>query len=81
MTLEVQGHTVPHLKALRCGIDHIKRLSCGSTFIICQAFLSTDLLHKQGFVDSQMVATVFTFQNGYIGGRGYICLWEKCSSC
>ena len=47
------------MKALRCGIDQIKGLSCGSTFIIYQPFLkSAYLLHKKGFVDSQMVATV-----------------------
>ena len=55
--LEVQGHTVSHLKALRYIYD-LRWLSCGSTFIICQAFLKcANLPHKQICVDSQMVAT------------------------
>ena len=57
--LEVWGRTVPHWKALRCGKGQTRGLSCGNTFIVGQAFLkSAYLLHKQGFVDSQMVATV-----------------------
>ena len=57
--LEVQDHKVPHLKALRWGKFESKEVSCGSTFIICPSALkSANLLHEQGFVDSQMVATV-----------------------
>ena len=60
MPLEVQGHTVPHLKALRYGIYERRGLSCGSTSSICQDFLKSDnLLPKPGFVDSQMRTTVF----------------------
>ena len=39
--------------------DEIRDLSCGSTLGICQCILKIAyLLHKQGFVDSQMVTTV-----------------------
>ena len=56
---EVHGHTIRHLKALRCGKDDSRGLSCGSTFNICQDFLKHEnLLHEQGFVDSQMKTTV-----------------------
>ena len=71
MPFEIKRHTVPHLKALRCGIDHIKGQSCGSTFIIYQPFLkSVYLLHKKGFVDSQMVATV-CFEYKFLGHSCY----------
>ena len=57
--LEVQGHTVPYLKGLRYGKDESKGLNCGCTSVICQDVMKSDnLLHKQGFVDSQMVANV-----------------------
>ena len=52
MPLEVQGHTVPHLKALRYDNYESRGFSCGSTFSICQDVLKSDnLLQKQGIVD------------------------------
>ena len=57
--LEVEGHTVPHWKALRCGKFELRDLSCGSTYIICQIKTSI-LIHKQDFVDSQMIAIVLS---------------------
>ena len=48
-----------HLKAFRHGKYETKGLSCGITSSICQDVLKSDnLLHKQGFVDSQMKTTV-----------------------
>ena len=58
MPLEVQGHTVPHLKALRYGKDDSKGQSCGSTFNICQGILKIeDLLHEKGLVETQLLRT------------------------
>ena len=46
-------------------------LSCGSTSRICQGILKSDiLLHKQGFVDSQIKYTVSCSQNGCLRIRG-----------
>ena len=57
--LELQGHKVPHLKALRCGKDQSRELGYDSTLSICQDVLkSGNLLHKLGFVDSLMHTTV-----------------------
>ena len=57
--LEAQGHTVPHLKAIRYGIYERRGLSCGGTSSIYQDFLKSDnLLHKKGFVDFQLEITV-----------------------
>ena len=59
MHLEAQGHTVPHLKALRYGIYEKRGLSCGSTSSICQGILKNgNLLHKWGFVKTQSLRTV-----------------------
>ena len=56
----MQGHTVPHWKALRYGKADLRGLSCGSTLKIYQDVLkSGSLLHKQGFVDSQFGTTVY----------------------
>ena len=58
-TIEVQGHTVPHWKALRYGKDESRGLSYDSTLSICQDVLkSGNLLHKWGSVDSLMYTTV-----------------------
>ena len=57
MTLKV--YTVAHWKTLIHGRDGSRGLSCGSTFSICQDALKIDtLLHKWGFVDSQMKTTI-----------------------
>ena len=57
--LDEQGHTVPHLKALRYGKDVFIGLSCGNTFNIIQGILNIeDLLHKQGLVETQLLRTV-----------------------
>ena len=67
-TFEVYGHTVPHWKALRYGKDESRELSCGSTSSICQGILkSHNLLHKQGFVETQSIRTVIAKKgNGWI---------------
>ena len=58
--LEVQGHKVPHLKALRYGRYETRGLSCSSTSSICQDILKTvNSLNKRGFIDSQMKASSF----------------------
>ena len=57
--LEVQGHTVPHLKALKYDKEGSRQLCCGCTFSTYQDVLKNDnLLHKQGFVDFIMYTTV-----------------------
>ena len=57
--LEVQGHTVPHWKALRHGKDESRGLSYDSTLSICQDVLKTgSVLQKQSFVDSLTHTTV-----------------------
>ena len=50
MPLEIQNHTVPHLKALIIGKNEPRGLRYGSTFNVCQAFLkSVILLHKEAY--------------------------------
>ena len=62
INFEVEGHTVPHLKALKCGTYDSRGLSCGSIFNICQDVLKIgNLLHKGRLVDSQMVTTAIDF--------------------
>ena len=57
--LKVQGHMMPHLKALRYGIYEARLPSCGSTSSICQAILkSVNLTHKQGYVKTQLICIV-----------------------
>ena len=59
MPLEVQCHSVPHLKALNFGIYKSRGLSCDRTSGIFQGILrSNNLLHKQGFVKTQLLHTV-----------------------
>ena len=56
---KIQGHIVHHWKAVRYSKDDSRGLSCGSTLNIHQDLLkSGNLLHKQGFVDSQFCTTV-----------------------
>ena len=50
MPLEIQSHTVPHLKALISGKNEPRGLRYGSTFRVCQALLkSAILLHKEAY--------------------------------
>ena len=57
--LQVQGHTVPHWKALRYAKYELRGLSCNSNLNICQVVMkSVNLLHKQDFDDSQLKSTV-----------------------
>ena len=66
-SLEVQGHTVPHWKALRYGNDESRGISYNSTLNICQDVLkSGNLLHKRGFDDSQSHTTVISDENSYL---------------
>ena len=59
MLLEVQGHTVPHLKGLRYGKDESRGLIVGCTSSICHYVMKSDNLpHKRGFVDSQSQTNV-----------------------
>ena len=56
---EVQGHTVPHWKALRYSKYESRGLSCDSTSSICQVVLKSDnLLHKQSYVKAQSLRTI-----------------------
>ena len=53
------GYALSHWKALSHGKYEQRGLSCGSTLNIFQDILRiSNLLHKQGFVDSQMKTTV-----------------------
>ena len=55
----MQGHTVPHLKALRYDIHETREFSCGSTSSICQdIFKGDNLLHKWCFVKAQSLRTL-----------------------
>ena len=55
----MQGHIVPHWKALRYGENCQRGLSLGSALNIHQDVLkSENLPHKHGFVDSQLGTTV-----------------------
>ena len=66
MRYRVNSHTVPYWKALRYGKDGLRGLSCGITSSICQDILKSDnLLHKQGFVDSQMKSTVVSILTNF----------------
>ena len=59
ISLWVQGYTVPHWKALRCGKDDSRELSCGSTLNIHQDVLkSGNILYRRGFVDYQSSSIV-----------------------
>ena len=50
MSLEIQSHKVPHLKALISGENEPRGLGCSSTFMVCQALLkSAILLHKEAY--------------------------------
>ena len=70
MPLEVQGHTVPNLKALISDKLEPRGLRCGIILILCHALLNkTILLHKKGLVDSQMNATVHTRTAKEIGNK------------
>ena len=61
---EVQVHIVPHLKALS-GVHESRELKFGIAINICQANLKiANLLHKQGFVDFQLLRTVSITNNG-----------------
>ena len=56
---QVYGHTAPDWKALRYGKGDSRGQSCGSTLNTHQDVLkSGNLLHKQGFFDSQFGTTV-----------------------
>ena len=72
--LKAKGHTVPHLKALRYCKYKTRVLSCISTFRVCQeAFKSDNLLHKWGFVFSQMKTTVL---NQHEQSKKLFCLFK-----
>ena len=50
MPLEIQSHTIPHLKALISGKMEPRGLRWGSTFRVCQTlFKSAYLLHKEAY--------------------------------
>ena len=59
MPLKVQGHTVPHWKALISDKLEPRGLRCGSTFILCYVLLKTAiLLHTEGLVKTEIVCRV-----------------------
>ena len=59
MPLEIQSHTIPHLKALISGKMEPRGLRCSSLFILCQTlWKNTSLLHKMRFVWLVLATTV-----------------------
>ena len=55
----VQDHAIPYWKDLRGGKYFQRELIFGNTINICQDIMkSANLLHKQGFDDSQSSTTV-----------------------
>ena len=59
MSVEVQGHTVPHFKGLISGIENVFRFAFGVTVILCYSILKTAiLLHKRGLVKIEVPTTV-----------------------
>ena len=72
MPLEVQGHTVPHLKGLMCGKMEVRGLRCGSIFILCHTPLKNAiLLHIEATV------RIFIGPSGVQGGN---CVTKSCFS-
>jgi hypothetical protein len=59
--LEVQGHKVPHLKALFSGCLKPRGLRCGSIFTLCDALLKFVILHhKEGLVTTVKIGPLKT---------------------
>ena len=59
MSVEVQVPTVPHFKGLISGVEDAGSPLVWQYFYLMLFLLETAiLLHKRGFVDSQMAATV-----------------------
>ena len=56
--LKIQTREVPHWKALRCSISESRGLCCSCIRNIYHHVLKNDNLHKQEFVESQMVTTL-----------------------
>ena len=80
MPLEIQSHTIPHLKALISGKMEPRRLRCGNTFILCHALLNTAiLLHKEAYradlfsshCTASYIAVFVIFVTDYLIGRGF----------
>ena len=78
MPLEVQGHTVPHLKALISGKLEPRGLRCGNTFILCYTLLKRAiLLHKMRFVWLVLATTALRFLGVWLRNFWDIlyCIW------
>ena len=59
MLVEIEGHTVPHFKALVYAKVELWGLECGGIFSIQTSLLDiSHLLHKTGFVKTESVGTV-----------------------
>ena len=76
MPLEIQSHTVPHLKALISGNLEPRGLRWGSTFRVCQAlFKSAVLLHKEAYrADLFSSECMLSFSNKFLR---YIAMLKK----
>ena len=69
---EIEGHTVPHFKAPVYAKMELWGLECGGTFSIQTSLLNiSHLLHKMGFVPTEVGTTVYTLQLKTIGGQNY----------
>ena len=70
MPLEIQSHTVPHLKALISGNLQPGGQRWGSTFRVCQAlFKSAVLLHKEAYradLFSSECSSIQKLDNGHL---------------
>ena len=59
MPVEVEVHTVPHFKAPVNAKVELWKLQCDGTFIIQTSSLKIAcLVHKQGFVETEVAGTV-----------------------
>ena len=62
MPVEVEVHTVPHFKASVIIKVELWGLECGGTFIIQTSSLKIGcLVHRLGFVATEVAGTVFLF--------------------
>ena len=87
MPLEVQGHTVPHLKALRHVKDGPKGLSWITTLMPVEGVLKNgNLLHKWSLVETQLLRTVRVYYKNFgddqeskfwISGNNFLSFFQK----
>ena len=71
------GHTVPHWKDHSSDKIESRMLNYSSTLNICQSVLKiSNLLHKQGFVEPQLLRTICTTMDICLHTVTYQALWK-----